>query len=100
MLLVVECPAPTSTNKFAESPQFDMATGDDSTDPSLLDAVQSLDNFLIKYPRPINFTNAHDRYQPSPDRQLSLSRHDLLVQQTQVLHTTNMILGELCAKMS
>jgi len=99
-LLAVECHNPTATDKFAEPPKFDMATGDDSTDPSLLDAVQSLDNFLIKYPRQISFTNALDRYQPSPDRRLSLSRHDLLAQQTQVLHTANVILGELCEKIS
>jgi len=99
-LLVADCPAPTATYNVVEPPQRDTAIGDDSIDLSLLAAVQSLDNFLIKYPRPINCTDAHDRYQPSTDRRLSLSRHDLLAQQTQVLHTANVILGELCAKMS
>jgi len=99
-LLVADCSAPTTTYNSVELPQRDKATGDDSIDPPLLAAVLSLDNFLIKYPRPINLSDAHDRYQPSPDRRLSISRHDLLEQQMQVLHTTNVILGELCAKMS
>jgi len=99
-LLIANCPAPTATYNFVELPQRDMATGDDSIDPSLLATVQSLNNFLIKYPRPINFSDAHDRYQPSPDHRLSISHHDLLAQQMQALHTTNVILGELCTEMS
>jgi len=101
MLLVADCPAPTTTSRFVEPPQHAMATSRyDSIDPSLLVTVHSLGNFLIKYPRPTNATDDHDCYQLSPGCQVSLSHHDLLVQQMQVLCTINVILGKLCAETS
>jgi len=73
---------------------------EEPVDPSLLAAVHSLDNFLLKYPRPIEPTDAHDYYQPSPARRLSLRRNALLAQQTLVLSTVTVILGELHKKLS
>jgi len=67
MLLVAGCPTPPTTTRFAEQPQHATAiSGDDPIDPSLLATVESLDSFLIKYPRPMDATNDHDCYQPSP----------------------------------
>ncbi len=72
-------------------------TAADDFDPLLLAAVQSLDNFLLKYPRP---TDSAAPYQPSPDRRLLPSCHDRLAQQTQVLCTMNVLLGQLSNKLS
>jgi len=89
-------PAPTATTTFVELPQHRTTAGDDS-DPSLLAAVQSLDNFLLKYPRP---NDSDAPYQPSPNRQQLPSCHDRFTQQTQVLCTVNVLLGKLNNKLS
>ena len=93
---VTDYPATTAPTNFVELPQRHTTAADDS-DPPLLAAVQSLDNFLLKYPRP---TDSAAPYQPSPDRRLLPSRHDRLAQQTQVLCTMNVLLGELSNKLS
>jgi len=78
-----------------------MATADDeSADPPLLDAVHSLNNFLIKHPRQTNSTNAHEHYQPSPEQRMMISCHALLMQQMLVLKTMNVILSKIRAKLS
>jgi len=98
---VADGPAPTATSGGAEPHQHDTAThADESVDPSLLDAIHSLDNFLLKYLRPTDSTDAHAGYRPSPDRRLSLCRRDLLAQQTLVYSTINVLLGELSEKLS
>ncbi len=81
----------------AIDPRPTMMTEKDDYDPSLLATVQSLDNFLLKYPRPID---SDAPYQPSPNRCQLPSRHDRLDQQTHVLCTMNVILGELNNKLS
>jgi len=93
---VTDYPATTATTNFVELPQRHMTAADDF-DPLLLAAVQSLDNFLLKYPRP---TDSAAPYQPSPDRRLLPSRHDRLAQKTQVLCTMNVLLGKLSNKLS
>jgi len=84
----------------APSPNMTATTDDESTNPPLLDAVHSLDNFLIKHPRQTDSTDAHEHYQPSPERRTTISRHALLTQQTLVLSTMNVILSEIRAKLS
>jgi len=96
-IYVPDRPNPTATTNFVEMPQRCPTAGDDS-DPPLLAAVISLDKFLMKYPRPTD--SAAAPYQIYPDRRLLPSRHDRLAQQTQVLCTMNVILGELSAKIS
>jgi len=96
-IYVPDRPNPTATTNFVEMPQHCPTAGDDS-DPPLLAAVISLDKFLMKYPRPTD--SAVATYQIYPDRRLLPSRHDRLAQQTQVLCTMNVILGELSAKIS
>jgi len=98
---VADSPAPTARSGGVALHQHDAATpGDESVDPSLLAAIQSLDNFLLKYPRPTDSTDASAGYQPSPDRRSSLCRNDLLAQQTQVLSTINVLLDELSETLS
>jgi len=98
---IADDPAPTATSDGAEPHQHDAATqADESVDPALLDAIHSLDNFLLKYLRPTDSTDAHAGYQPSPDRRSSLCRRDLLAQQTLVFSTINVLLGELSEKLS
>jgi len=72
---------------------------DDSIDPTLLAAVTSLDNFLIQYPRQLNLPADIPCYQPLPDRR-PLSQKDCMAQQTAVLRTINLLLGELCEQVS
>jgi len=48
---VTNYPATTATTNFVELPQRRMTVADDS-DPPLLAMVQSLNNFLLKYPHP------------------------------------------------
>ena len=85
---------------FEPSPNTTATADDYSADPPLLDTVYSLDNFLIQHPRQTDSTDAHDRYQPSPERRTTISRHALLAQQTLVLSTMNVILSEIRAKLS
>jgi len=98
---VADGPTPIATSGGAESHQNDAATlADESVDPYLLDAIHSLDNFLLKHLRPTDSTDAHAGYRPSPDRRSSMCRRDLLAQQTMVYSTINVLLGELSAKLS
>ncbi len=80
----------------ATDPRPTMTDADDS-DPPMLAAVQSLDNFLLKYPCP---NDSDAPYQPSPNRRQLPSCQDRLVQQTHVLRTMNVLLGELNNKLS
>jgi len=93
---VTNYPATTATTNFVELPQHRMMAADNSDLP-LLATVQSLNNFLLKYPHP---TDSDAPYQPSPDCQLLPSHHDHLAQQMQVLCTINVLLGELSNKIS
>ncbi len=76
------------------------AAKDDITDPTLLDAAKTLDNFLLQYPRKLDLPAHLPSYQPSPDHGPSLCRHALLAQQTVVLRTINVLLGELCEQVT
>jgi len=50
---VANYPDPIATSRFLEPSQHGMATsGENVLDPSLLAAIQSLNNFLLQYPRP------------------------------------------------
>jgi len=82
----------------AADPRPTMTTAEqDDSDQSLLDAVQSLDNFLLKYPRP---NDSAAPYQPSPTHRQLPSCHDRLAQQTHVLCMMNALLGKLNNKLS
>jgi len=76
------------------------AAMDDITNPTLLDAAKTLDNFLLQYPQKLNLPAHLPSYQPSPNHGLSLCCHALLAQQMAVLHTINMLLGKLCEKVT
>jgi len=89
-------PATTATITFVELPKCRTIDGDDP-DVTLFTAVQSLDNFLLKYPRP---NDLDAPYQPSPNRRQLPSCHDRFAQQTQVLCTVQALLGELNNKLS
>jgi len=80
----------------ATLPQSCTATGDDY-DTSLLAAVQSLDNFLLKYPCP---NDSDATYQPSTNRRQLPSCQERLAQQTQILCTMTVLLGELDNKLA
>jgi len=86
----------TVLSTAATDPRPPMTTADDDS-PSMLAAVQTLDNFLLKYPRP---NDSEAPYQPSPNRSQLPSRPDRLAQQTHVLGTMNVLLGELNNKLS
>jgi len=73
---------------------------DDISDPTLLAAATTLDNFLLQYPRKLNLLANIPCYQPSPEHGPSLCRHALLAQQTAVLGTINVLLSELCEKVT
>jgi len=89
-------PAPFTKTNFVPLAHRRTTAGNDSDLP-LLAAVKSLDHFLMKYPRP----QASDApYQPSPDRRQLPSSPDRLAQQTQVLCTMNVLLGEISNKLS
>ncbi len=81
----------------ANDPHPTMTTDAVAANPPMLAVVQSLDNFLLKYPRP---NDSDAPYQPVPNRSQLPSCHDRLAQQTHVLSTMNAILGELNNKLS
>jgi len=85
-----------SPSPVTEPPPCGTVNSEEETkDPSLLAAAYSLDNFLLKFPRQIELPEGVERYQPSPDRRLSISRHALWTQQTLVLSTMNIVLSEI-----
>jgi len=91
----------TSPSLMTEPPQCGtVISEEESNDPSLLAAAYSLDNFLLKYPRTIELHEDVEGYKPSPDQQVSISRHALWTQQTLVLCTMNVVLSELHEKLS
>ncbi len=94
-----QCWLSTSTVMPTEviDPHPTMTKAEDDSDPSMLAAVQSLDNFLLKYPHP---NDSDAPYQPSPNCLQLPSCHDHLTQQTQVLCTVNVLLGEINNKLS
>jgi len=90
---------PTVVPSPKSAAQPSAAAKDELNDPTLLDAATALDNFLIQYPRKLNLPANIPYYQPSPHGP-SLCCHTLLAQQTAVLRTINVILSELCEKVT
>jgi len=73
---------------------------DDTSNPTLLAVATTLDNFFLQYPHKLNLPANIPCYQPSPKHGPSLCRHALLAQQMAVLGTINMLLSELCEKVT
>jgi len=78
---------PTVTKPLVETP---------SADPDLLCTVQSLDEFLTKYPRPMDSLEEDDPPQPHNTCLQPTCFKAMFNQQTKVLCTINVLISEIC----
>jgi len=73
LLHTVDCHTTTTSSSIMNPSAIFFEISEEAiTDPSLFAAVQTLNNFLIHFPQPIDSPNTITCYQPSHEQQLLL----------------------------
>jgi len=89
-------PADADAGRMKQSTLTNPSVAPPSSDADLLCTVQSLDDFLVKYPRPIDSRDDDDPPQPHTTSLPPTCFQAMFHQQTEVISTINVLITAIC----